>query len=177
MTRVEDPSPEVQPRRPLADKPQEPAFRALVRTMGLLERVMQPYFARFGISGTKWGALRALHRAQNPGHLGLRMSELSERLLVRPPSVTGVIDRLERDGLVARDAAQEDLRAKRVRLTPRGRRLVEQVLQVHAAQIASVMRGLGDGEQAELYRLLDRLSGHLETLADRPDAHADSATA
>ena len=103
------------------DGPQERSFRALIRAMGLLDRVMQPYFTKFGLSGAKWGTLRALHRAQQEGHQGLRMTELSERLLVRPPSVTGVIDRLERSGWVTRDAAPDDLRAKQVRLTPEGR--------------------------------------------------------
>src|SRR5690242_17939380 len=74
----------------------ERAFRDLVRTIGLLERVMQPQFARFGISGSQWAALRALHRAEQEGHEGLRITDLSDRLLIRPPSVTGVIDRLER---------------------------------------------------------------------------------
>lgn len=160
-----------------ADKPQELAFRALVRTMGLLDRVMQPYFAQFGISGTKWGALRALHRAEAEGHAGLRMTELSERLLVRPPSVTGVVDRLERDGLVARDAALEDLRAKLVRLTAKGRRLVEQVLAGHAGQIAEFMSGLKSAEQVELMRLLERLSGHLEIVAERAERGEGSAAA
>src|SRR5437868_3671173 len=85
-----------------ADAAPETAVRALVRTFGLLERVQQPYFARFGISGSQWGVLRALHRAQKENLSSLRLTDLSERLLVRPPSVTGVIDRLQRAGLVVR---------------------------------------------------------------------------
>ncbi|HEX5241807.1 MAG TPA: MarR family transcriptional regulator [Tepidisphaeraceae bacterium] len=144
------------------DGPQEQSFRALIRAMGLLDRVMQPYFAKFGLSGAKWGTLRALHRAEQEGHQGLRMTELSERLLVRPPSVTGVIDRLERSGWVTRDAAPEDLRAKQVRLTSEGRKLVDRVVAVHSDQIAKVMAGLNQHEQFELYQLLGRLSEHLE---------------
>ena len=168
-------SPAKPSRRPGADRPQERAFLALIRTIGLVERVMQPYFARFGISGSQWGAMRTLQRAELEGHAGLRLTDLSERLLIRPPSVTGVIDRLERAGYVARDAAPEDLRVKRVRLTPRGRRLVEQVLAVHARQIDRVLGGLSASDQAELHRLLDRLSGHLEKLLDEPLAPGLSA--
>src|SRR5436309_11360463 len=85
-------------------RPAESAFRELLRTFGLLERVMQPYFARYGISGSQWGVLRNLHRAAGEGRPGLRVVELSERLLIRPPSVTGALDRLERAGLVERRA-------------------------------------------------------------------------
>lgn len=154
-------------RRAARERPQESAFRALVRTIGLLDRVMQPHFARFGISASQWAALRVLHRAGANGHGGLRLTKLSERLLIRPPSVTGVIDRLERGGFVVRDAAPEDLRAKQVRLTAKGRRLVEHVLQVHPAQIETVLGGLNGRDQLELCRLLDQLCGHLERLLER----------
>src|SRR5438132_3267939 len=107
-----------------ATHPADTAFRELIRTFGLLEQVMNPYFARFGISGAQWGVLRNLHRAEMEGLPGLRLTDLSERLLIRPPSVTGVVDRLERGKLVERSGSPTDLRAKRVSLTPRGRQLV-----------------------------------------------------
>ena len=50
---------------------------------------MQPYFARFGITGSQWGILRTLHRAEREGLPSLRVTDLSDRLLVRPPSITG----------------------------------------------------------------------------------------
>jgi DNA-binding MarR family transcriptional regulator len=136
----------------------------MLRTIGLLERVMQPHFARFGITGSQWGVLRNLHRAEAEGHPALRLTDLSERLLIRPPSVTGVVDRLERAGLVARGDSPTDLRAKQVALTPRGRQLVERVLAVHGSQIEAVMAGLAPAEQAELHRLLGRLEEHLDEL-------------
>src|SRR5207247_10326817 len=93
-------------------RPAEGAFRELLRVVGLLERVMQPYFAQFGISGAHWGVLRNLHRAEEEGLPGLRLTDLSDRLLIRPPSVTGVVDRLERAGLVSRGESTIDLRSK-----------------------------------------------------------------
>ena len=109
------------PRHRPAEAPPETAVRALVRTFGLLERVQQPYWSKFGISGSQWGVLRALHRAELERPGGLRLTDLSQRLLVRPPSVTGVIDRLQRVGLVLRGASSGDLRTKPVSLTPRGK--------------------------------------------------------
>jgi DNA-binding MarR family transcriptional regulator len=149
----------------------ENAFRGLIRTLGLIERVMQPYFAQFGISGAQWGVLRTLHRAEQEGSAGLRLTDLSERLLIRPPSVTGVIDRLERAGLVMRSSVKEDLRAKKVELTAQGRELLGRVLAVHEGQIDAVMNGLSRAEQAEFNRLLDKLSEHLTgLLSQRPAA-------
>src|SRR5262249_16314799 len=151
------PSTKPKPRPTPVSRPAEGAFRTLIRTFGMLERAMQPYFAQFGISGSQWGVLRNLHRAEQEGISGLRLLDLSERFLIRPPSVTGVVDRLERAGLVQRDGSPTDLRAKQVVLTPRGRELVERVLQAHQSHIERVMSGLTLDEQTDLQRLLARL--------------------
>jgi DNA-binding MarR family transcriptional regulator len=142
--------------------PAEAAFRSFIRTFGLVERAMQGHFQAFGISGSQWGVLRNLHRAEEAGESGLRLTDLSQRLLIRPPSVTGVVDRLEEAGLVLRTAVPGDLRAKRVALTEAGRSLVERVLTVHARQIARVMAGLSVDEQLELNRLLTQLGDGLQ---------------
>src|SRR5881409_2713776 len=105
-------------------------LRAVVRSFGLLRRDMDPYFAQFGVSASQWGVLRALHRAELEGHDALRLTDLCDRLLVRPPSVTGVVDRLQRIGLIKREPSNEDARAKVVSLTPAGRDLTERVFEV-----------------------------------------------
>jgi DNA-binding MarR family transcriptional regulator len=144
----------------LTDNP----LREFIRVEGLLDRVMQHYFARFGISGSQWGLLRTLHRAELEGQVGLRLTDLSDRLLIRPPSVTGAVDRLERAGLVARDLASVDHRTKLVSLTKKGRQLIDRILAVHERQIAMVLGGLNHTEQTEFHRLLHRLGQHLESL-------------
>ncbi|HEV3235857.1 MAG TPA: MarR family transcriptional regulator [Gemmataceae bacterium] len=125
---------------------------------------MQPYFAQFGISGSQWGLLRALHRAEQEGQGRLRLRDLSARLLIRPPSVTGAVDRLERARLVIRSHSLTDQRAKQVELTLLGRQLVERVLEVHEGQIEKVLGGLSLPDRSELRRLLAELGQHLEGL-------------
>jgi DNA-binding MarR family transcriptional regulator len=155
------------------DQAAEPAFRSLIRTLGLLRRVMEPYFTRHGISGSQWAVLRNLRRAEEEeGIEGLRPGELSGRLLVRPPSVTGVIDRLQRMGLVTRQTSNSDQRAKLVGLTGTGRKLVERVRDGHAKRVQRVLGALSAPERRELHRLLERLGDHLESLADS-DPHPE----
>jgi DNA-binding MarR family transcriptional regulator len=156
------PSPKLKHTLPTTNRPAEGTFRGLLRVLGLLERVMQPYFAQFGISGSQWGVLRNLYRAEQDGLPGLRLTDLSERLLIRPPSVTGVVDRLQRGGLVVRDGSPFDMRAKQVALTAKGRELVERILAVHGRQIDTVLGVLSPAEQAQLHRLLNLLEHHLE---------------
>lgn len=142
----------------------ESAFHAFLRASGLMRGKLDSYFARFGVSAAQWGVLRALQRAEAEGREGLCLKDLGQYLLVRPPSVTSLIDRLERTGWVTRKTASGDRRAKLVQLTAAGRQLLARVLEHHPAQIRALMGGLSPAEQRELQRLLERLSAHLEGL-------------
>src|SRR5215204_4529572 len=110
-------------------------FRAIIRVFGMVRRVMEPYFAKFGVSGPQWGVLRALHRAEEDGQSSVPMTDLSDRLLIRPPSVTTMVAQLVRIGLIKRRTSAEDARVKEVSLSSSGRRLVARVLTNHQTQI------------------------------------------
>jgi DNA-binding MarR family transcriptional regulator len=146
--------------------PPEAAIRALIHTFGLVRRAQEPYFARFGITGAQWGVLRALHRAENDGLAGLRLTDLGDRLLIRPPSVTGVIDRMQRQGLVLRANSETDLRTKYVSLTPAGHQLTARILEAHGTRTRELLGPLTPNDQRRLCQLLDRLGAHLETIVE-----------
>ena len=139
----------------------EETFRALIRVYGLLQRYMHPYFAASGISGAQWGVLHTLYRLEKSGEVPPRIGELSDRLLIQPPSVTGVIDRLERSGFVNRKTSKRDLRSKTITLTDKGRVAVEKFLEDHPERIAGALKGLKAQEQNQLRRLLEKLALHL----------------
>ncbi len=143
----------------------EQAFHRLLRSYGRLRQVMDPYFARFGISASQWAILRTLQRAEAAGERGLRLTDLGERLLIQPPSVTGVVDRLERHGLLKREAVSGDHRARMVTLTTAGRGLVAKVLEGHANHIRSLFSDHSTGEVKQLARLLAKLEARLGTLS------------
>lgn len=142
------------------------AFRAVIRVYGLLGRIMQPYFHGLGISGSQWSVLRALVRVEQEGREGLRMVELGDRLLIRPPSISGLVGRLQKSGLVWRYLPKCDLRCKEVRLTPKGRDLVDKILKTHRNQIRYLMCGLNSGERQELLTLLEKLGNHLYSITN-----------
>ncbi len=142
----------------------ERAFHSLLRTYGRLRQVMDPYFARFGISASQWAILRVLHRAETAGEHELRLTELGQRLLIQPPSVTGVVDRLERRRLLARKRDDRDQRARLVKLTPAGRELVREILQGHPTQVRSLFAEHAPDEVRALAGLLDKLEGRLNSL-------------
>lgn len=143
-------------------------IRALVRVFGLFDRLMRPYFDQFGITGSQFGILITLAKAEWEGLDQLRLTDLAERLLIRPPSVTSAVARLERDGLLHRDASTTDLRAKQIRLSAQGRELVERIMHCHPAQVEFVLSALNASEQGDLLKLLTKLGDHLESQLAKP---------
>jgi DNA-binding MarR family transcriptional regulator len=146
----------------------EAVFHSFLRSWGLLRQAQDPYFARLGISASQWGILRVLQRAELKGERELPLKAVSERLLIQPPSVTGVVDRLERQGFVKRRPAKTDLRVRHLSLTPRGRGLMANALTGHAERIQLLFAGLQPHEQDTMLSLLQRLEEHLRTLVSPP---------
>lgn len=147
-----------------ASETPELAFRAFIRAFGLVRSQMDSYFAQFGISGAQWGILRQLHRAEGEGKPGLNLTELVERQLLRPPSITSVVNRLVRLGLVARRIASWDQRVREISLTAAGRRLVTRVLEVHPRQIRRMLACFDEADQQQLHRLMDQFVKYVSTL-------------
>ncbi|HUJ11366.1 MAG TPA: MarR family transcriptional regulator [Verrucomicrobiae bacterium] len=142
--------------------PPELVWRGLLRIFGLLRQVMEPYFAQYGISGPQWGILRVLHRSEAQGRGSLRITDLGQLMLIRPPSVTGAIDRLERRGLVQRNPSKDDRRVRRVSLTPSGRKLVKKILTGHVEHIQSLFAGFDSRDLDTFRNLLDQLETDLQ---------------
>jgi DNA-binding MarR family transcriptional regulator len=61
---------------------------------------------------------------------GVIMSKLGQRLFLEKSTMTGVIDKMEADGLVVRRSDQTDRRALRIYLTPKAKRLNEKILKI-----------------------------------------------
>jgi DNA-binding MarR family transcriptional regulator len=115
--------------------------------------------------------MRALWNAAQGGEESIRVTDLSDRLLIRPPSVTTVVDRLERQGLVSREGSASDQRVKEVRLTDAGKKLVRRVLHGHTTQIETLLDGLTAPELHNLRQSLDRLNTHLRAINDGGELH------
>jgi DNA-binding MarR family transcriptional regulator len=88
---------------------------------------------------------------------GLKMSELSQHLMVTGGNVTGIVDLLEKDALAERTPEPADRRAYRVRLTRAGRKAFGEMARAHEGWIVELLGGLSRKEQAGIYQLLGQL--------------------
>lgn len=96
---------------------------------------------------------------------GLRMSELSKRLMVSGGNVTGITDQLEREGLVARTPCPGDRRAYTVKLTETGLKRFREMAAQHELWIIELLSGLRKDEKETLITELGKLKGHINGTA------------
>jgi DNA-binding MarR family transcriptional regulator len=91
---------------------------------------------------------------------GLKMKELSRRLMVTGGNVTGITDQLVAEGLGERPGVDGDRRAFRVRLTERGRASFVEMAEQHEHWIVEAFQGLSARELEQLHKLLGKVKQH-----------------
>ncbi len=128
----------------------------------------RPSLREQGLSDQQWRVLRVLgEHAANPG--GVETGRVAREAFLLGPSLTGVLTRMERDGLIRRSRCPDDARRTVVRATAQGLALVDTLSQTIEAHYAWVESQLGKAALSRLYALLDELIA-LEQPADRADA-------
>jgi len=117
----------------------------------------------FGLSQARWQVLLKLLRASQP----LAQCDLALRIGIEPASLVRLLDVLQEEGLVVREADLEDRRSKLVSLTDNGRKL-SAALSIAAEALRAEL--LGSVEPEELVRctaVLERLHQQIEYLGQR----------
>ncbi len=128
-------------------------LRLLTCTMLIEHRVRTRLRERFAISLPRFDLMAQLER--NPQ--GLKMVELSRRLMVTGGNVTGITDQLVAEGLVERRAIPGDRRAFAVRLTAKGRRAFDAMAAAHERWVIEMFAGMPRTERDRLHALLGRV--------------------
>ncbi|MFI7615451.1 MarR family winged helix-turn-helix transcriptional regulator [Nonomuraea terrae] len=130
------------------DDPRLTAIGLLVEVhAGLMDR-FQPVLNDAGLSEIDFECLIRL--ARSSGHQ-LRMSDLAAQTGLSTSGVTRVVDRLERDNLVVREACSTDRRASYATLTPTGLERLETVLPQHLEDIDDCFTGQLEGPELERF--------------------------
>lgn len=112
----------------------------------------RPGLREHGLSDQQWRVLRVLGE-----HGVVETGRVAREAYILGPSLTGVLTRMERDGLVQRERDPTDQRRSVVRATPRGLALVETLSRSIGAHYQRLERGLGKEKLGQLYALLDEL--------------------
>jgi DNA-binding MarR family transcriptional regulator len=131
-------------------------LRLLTCTQLVEKQVRSLLRERFETTLPRFDLMAQLERAPD----GLKMNELSRRMMVTGGNVTGITDQLVAEDLVERIDVEGDRRAYRVRLTAKGRRLFNEMARQHEDWIVEAFSGLSDKEIATLHKLLGKVKEH-----------------
>ena len=123
--------------------------------------------ANFDISLAKFDFLAQLYRS--PDHT-MTMSDLGKTLMVTGGNITGLTDRLAREGLVERNPHPSDRRSRLIKLSVKGRDHFETMAQAHEGWLREILSGLSEAEQEDIMTGLGTLKRTLMRPAARREA-------
>lgn len=106
----------------------------------------------------------------------LSQAELAGKMMVEPPTLVGILDRMERDGWITRNGCPNDRRKKIVRATPAAEPVWEKIAESARRVRARATAGLSEQELDTLKELLDRVNRNLELQSSPLDRPVESLT-
>jgi DNA-binding MarR family transcriptional regulator len=149
----------------------KPDVDAIVETIVYLytesRRLTKEVAARYGLTGPQLTVVKMLEALGD-----LSLSRLSEKIRAQNSTVTGIVDRMEREGLVTRARSAVDRRVVHIRLTAKGARLAREVPVEPMEIVRQVLLGLTDAEAQELLRILTKLARGVKALVEPEGALA-----
>jgi MarR family transcriptional regulator, organic hydroperoxide resistance regulator len=122
-----------------------------------------------GLTGPQLTVLKLLETFQD-----LSLSSLSERIRAQNSTVTGIIDRMEREGLVGRERSKSDRRVVHIRLTDKGRRLAREIRVEPMEIFRTALTSLSSADLRDLLRILMKLQ---KRVLARVEAQAEAVAA
>jgi MarR family 2-MHQ and catechol resistance regulon transcriptional repressor len=147
---------EVVKKHPKADLDAFRAIYSLVTTYDAAFQHLNRRLAKHSVTLAGFNVLMVLSHGDFR-RSGCAMHRLGELLLVSRANVTGLIDNLERKGLVSRTGDILDRRSKLVRVTPEGERRLHQILPGHLGAVRRLIAGLKLEEINQLCDLLHKI--------------------
>lgn len=137
----------------------------------------RPWLREHGLSDQQWRVLRVLGE-----HGVVETGRVAREAYILGPSLTGVLARMERDGLVRRERDPADQRRTVVEATAKGLKLVDKLSHAVESHYRWMEQTLGKAKLEQLYRLLDELidseqppAGQRARLADPESRRARAA--
>lgn len=120
-------------------------------------RMKEAHFARYGLSDGRFFVLMLLRRIREDGGSAMSPADIADRAGVSRATMTGLLDGLEKDGLIARVPRSDDRRMIDIHITDHALKLLERTLPDHYARLGKALAGVSKSEKETLTRLLTRV--------------------
>ncbi len=151
----------------LEDRCPEADLKAIDLTLRLLicsaelEEMMNLHFSEYDLSQTRFSAMMMLFRS--PSRMA-KPTEIADYMGVTRGNMTGVLDNLERDGMITRESDAQDRRVHSVRLTDKGHKHLMKMLPTHFSRIQKLVQPLSKDEREVFITCIDKIRAALEVL-------------
>lgn len=122
---------------------------------------MEALLMSYGVTPARMPILMLL---LNAGDAGIRPSDLAEQVGVTRATMTGLLDNLEKAGLIARESDPKDRRALVIKITAQGIAFAERVCPIHMRNIYTLLRDLSPADHTALRECLAKLQAGLGRL-------------
>lgn len=153
----------------LSDDDQTTHIDEIVETIVYLytesRRLTKQAAREIGLTGPQLTVLKLLDTLGD-----VSLSSLSERIRAQNSTVTGIIDRMEREGLVVRERSTSDRRVVYIRLTDKGRELARSVPVEPMEIFRTVLSTLSSDDTRDLLRVLGKLGKRVRALVREHEA-------
>lgn len=128
----------------------------------LIIREYQPLLDRLGITYPQYLVLMILWEED-----GLPVNDIAKKLILNTNTITPLLKRMEKDGIIRRNRSGEDERKVIVQLTAKGRGLQEDAARIPEQLVARLLKG--EQKVDDLVRLKDMLDSMIRSLSKQPD--------
>lgn len=140
----------------------------LKKMINTIDEKHNSFFEKYDISLPKFGVLLVLYDNNDDG---VMLSYIGEQLLVSKANITGLIDRLEKQGLVERIRDNKDRRKISATLTEDGRKFTEMIMQKYREWSSRLFLLMEDDDQEQLIGLLQKLQTKIAESQKRRNEH------
>src|SRR5579883_2606524 len=125
--------------------------RGIMRLMWMNGKRLGQILAAYDLTIPQFYTLLAISRCGS----GCRMGDLAHQLFQSSATMTGIVTRLEADGLVERVMDPNDRRAVQVRVTERAKKMLDEVLAAQHESVSHTLDRMSASDRQEFLRLLD----------------------
>lgn len=132
----------------------------IVRTSEALVKAADRFFKQYGITTTQYDVLVIINYSEGE----VSQSDLGANRVVSRSNITGIIDRLERLGYVAREGSAEDRRVKFIKITQKGKDLINKVEDKYFDNLKKVVRFLTTRDKNDLMEIASKIEKGLKEL-------------
>ena len=141
------------------ESPEKEAMLNIARTSDQFQNTFGKLFRSFGLTGSQHNVLRILRGEGRP----MRCDEIRRRMIQVVPAMTGLLDRLEKEGFVTRSRCDQDGRVVHVDLTNKARSLLQKIDGPLMDLYEECLGHLSKAELEQLSLLLEKARKSLRT--------------